>query len=96
MLIDPVRNQTADDVLAPPRLLRISRTHESEMFQSSIMSWSSKIIAVGTTEKNQRSTSGAHDSWYSQQYSSKSPTSGRQALDGRVLASFLDPLVRDG
>ena len=45
------------------------------MFQSSIMSWSSKIIAVGTTEKNQRSTSGDHDSWYSQQYSSKSPTS---------------------
>ena len=46
--------------------LRMSSTHASEMFQSSIMSWSSKIIDDGTTDNSQRSTSGVHDSWYSQ------------------------------
>ena len=42
---------------------RMSRTHASEMFQSSIMSWSSKIITLGTFEKNHRSISGDQASW---------------------------------
>ena len=53
----------------------MSSTHDSDVFQSSIMSWSSKIIALGTTDSTHRSTSGCHDSWYSHVYSSKSATS---------------------
>ena len=53
---------------------RISSTHASEMFQSSIMSWSSKIIDDGTTDKSQRSTAGVHASRYNIVYSSKSAT----------------------
>ena len=41
---------------------RISRTHSAEMFQSSLTSWSSKIIAVGTVESNQRISGSDHDS----------------------------------
>ena len=42
---------------------RMSSSHDDDVFQSSIMSWSSKIIALGTTESIQRSTSGSHASW---------------------------------
>jgi hypothetical protein len=52
----------------------MSRTHDAEMFQSSIMSWSSKIMALGTVLNSQRSISGDHDSRYSHVYSSKSAT----------------------
>ena len=56
VLVDPVRHQPADRRgRSHHGCCRMSATHASEMFQSSIMSWSSKIIAVGTTEKNQRS-----------------------------------------
>ncbi len=50
----------------------MSVTHVSEMFQSSIISWSSKIITLGTTESIHRSHGDDHDSWYSQVNSSKS------------------------
>ncbi len=36
------------------RLVRISSTQRCEMFQSSWMSWSSKIIAVETVDSSQR------------------------------------------
>ena len=45
MLVDPVRHEPADDVLAPPRLGADVVDPSAEMFQSSIMSWSSKIMA---------------------------------------------------
>src|SRR5690349_17148304 len=54
---------------------RMSATHVSEMFQSSIMSWSSKIITLGTTDRSQRSHGEDHDSWYSQVNSSNPSTS---------------------
>ena len=52
----------------------MSATHAAEMFQSSIMSWSSNIMALGTVLSIQRSISGCQASWYSQVYSSKSAT----------------------
>ena len=63
MLVDPVRHHRADDVLVPPRLGTGLATHAAEVFQSSITSWSSKIMALGTTEITHRSTSSRHDSW---------------------------------
>ena len=62
MLIDPVRNSPPITCSRHQGSRRMSRTHDAEMFQSSIMSWSSKIIALGTTEKNHRSISGRHAS----------------------------------
>ena len=53
----------------------MSATHVSEMFQSSIISWSSKIITLGTTDSSQRSHGEDHDSWYSQVNSSNPSTS---------------------
>ena len=41
---------------------RISCTQRQEMFQSSLTSWSSKIIAVGTVERSQRMSGSDHDS----------------------------------
>ena len=41
---------------------RISAIHESEMFQSSWTSWSSKIIVEGTAESSQRMSGSDHDS----------------------------------
>ena len=45
------------------------------MFQSSITSWSSKIIALGTVEISHRMAGSRHESQYSRAYSSKSATS---------------------
>jgi hypothetical protein len=50
-------------------------TQAAEVFQSSLMSWSSKIIAVGTVDSSQRSTGSPQASQYSRVYSSKSATS---------------------
>ena len=50
-------------------------TQAAEVFQSSLMSWSSKIIAVGTADSSQRSTGSPQASQYSRVYSSKSATS---------------------
>ena len=41
---------------------RISSTQASEMFQSSLTSWSSKIIAVETVESSQRIAGSLQDS----------------------------------
>ena len=41
---------------------RISSIQESEMFQSSWTSWSSKIIVDGTVESSQRMSGSDHDS----------------------------------
>jgi hypothetical protein len=43
-------------------VLRISSSHEREMFQSSLMSWSSITIAVETVENNQRIGGSRQDS----------------------------------
>ena len=51
---------------------RISRRHDHEVFQSSRMSWSSKIIAEGTVDSTQRMTASLHASRYSSAYSTKS------------------------
>ena len=51
---------------------RISATQSRDVFQSSMTSWSSKIIAVGTVESSQRTDGSHHESRYSRQYSSKS------------------------
>ena len=40
----------------------ISRFQSSEVFQSSRMSWSSKIIALGTVESSQRFAGSVHAS----------------------------------
>ncbi len=53
----------------------MSSTHDAEMFQSSMMSWSSNIMAVGTVDSSQRISGSVQDSWYSRVYSSKSATS---------------------
>ena len=46
VLVDPVRHERAGDARLPPRLARASpRPRLQEMFQSSLTSWSSKIIA---------------------------------------------------
>jgi hypothetical protein len=41
---------------------RISSTHSSDVFQSSITSWSSKIIAEGTVDSSQRIGGSVHAS----------------------------------
>ena len=41
---------------------RFSSTHDWEMFQSSLTSWSSKIIAEGTVDSSQRMSGSDHDS----------------------------------
>ena len=41
---------------------RASATQSHEMFQSSITSWSSKIIALGTVESSQRMSGSLHAS----------------------------------
>ena len=51
---------------------RISRRQDHEVFQSSRMSWSSNIIAEGSVESAQRTTSSLHASRYSSAYSTKS------------------------
>ncbi len=52
----------------------ISRRQESEVFQSSRRSWSSKIIELGSVDSSHRTCGSDHDSSYSQVYSSKSRT----------------------
>ena len=56
-------------------LAAYSRRHAAEVFQSSCTSWSSKIIAVGTTESSQRTDGSVHASQYRKQYSAKFATS---------------------
>ena len=51
---------------------RISSTQSIDVFQSSMTSWSSKIIADGTVESSQRIGGSLHASRYSRVYSSKS------------------------
>ena len=51
---------------------RISRRHDHDVFQSSRMSWSSKIIAEGTVDSTQRITGSLQASRYSSAYSTKS------------------------
>ena len=51
---------------------RICATQSREVFQSSMTSWSSKIIAVGTVDSSQRTAGSHHASRYRRQYSSKS------------------------
>ena len=41
---------------------RISSSQEPEMFQSSLMSWSSHDIEIETVEKSQRMIGSLHDS----------------------------------
>jgi len=41
---------------------RISSTHDCEMFQSSLTSWSSKIIVEGTVASSQRMSGSLHAS----------------------------------
>ncbi len=41
----------------------ISRRHSCEVFQSSRMSWSSKIIELGSVDSSHRTSGSAHDSW---------------------------------
>src|SRR3954468_3406505 len=52
-----------------------SRRHAHEVFQSSLTSWSSKIIAVGIVDSSQRTERSPHDSQYRRVYSSKSAIS---------------------
>ena len=40
----------------------MSRRQAAEVFQSSAMSWSSKIIEDGTVESSQRTSGSVHDS----------------------------------
>ncbi len=54
---------------------RMCSTQAAEVFQSSLMSWSSKIMAVGTVDSSQASTGSPQASQYSRVYSSKSATS---------------------
>src|SRR6478735_4985121 len=60
---------------------RASATQSHEMFQSSITSWSSKIIALGTVESSQRMSGSLHASRYRWAYSSKSATSSPGGCD---------------
>ena len=41
---------------------RISATQSRDVFQSSMTSWSSKIMAVGTVESSQRTEGSHHES----------------------------------
>ena len=50
VLVDPVGRETADDPLVPPGRRVHPRCRLWEVFQSSRMSWSSKIIALGRVE----------------------------------------------
>ena len=52
----------ADDPLVPPALrAHVARATSRLVFQSSMTSWSSKIIAVGTVESSQRIGGSLHD-----------------------------------
>jgi hypothetical protein len=51
---------------------RALATQSRDVFQSSMTSWSSKIIAEGTVESSQRTAGSLHESWYRRQYSWKS------------------------
>ncbi len=42
--------------------LRASSTHSQEMFQSSITSWSSNTITLGTVDSSQRMSGSVHAS----------------------------------
>ena len=50
---------------------RMSSTQDFDVFQSSWMSWSSKIIAEGTVESSQRMCGSVHAARYRRVYSSK-------------------------
>ncbi len=65
-----------------------SRRQAPEMFQSSWTSWSSKIIAVGTTEKSQRTAGSLQASRYRAQYSAKSATSPGGAVVSGLAARW--------
>src|SRR5579864_1596825 len=68
-----------------------SRRQAAEVFQSSCTSWSSKIIAVGMTEKSQRTSGSLQASRYRAQYSSKSAisSSGAALADGALAGGAL-------
>jgi len=70
---------------------RISSTHDCEMFQSSLTSWSSKIIVDGTVASSQRMSGSDQDSRYSCVYSSKSAISspGGSARSRRCLMNSI-------
>ncbi len=60
----------------------MSSIHDSEVFQSSWTSWSSKIIALGIVECSQRIAGCIQASRYSQVYSSKSAASPTGSASG--------------
>lgn len=62
VLVDPVRHQAAEDPLAPPGVARMSATQEALVFQSSMTSWSSKIMQLGTVDSSQRISGSSQDS----------------------------------
>ena len=66
MLVDPVAHDAADGTPCHHGLARLSSTHEREMFQSSLMSWSSQTIDSETVEKSQRISGSSQASAYSQ------------------------------
>ncbi len=60
---------------------RIRLTHVADVFQSSWTSWSSKIIAPGTSARNGAISGSVHELRYSSQYSVKSATSSPGPID---------------
>ena len=76
----------------------ISRCQLCEVFQSSRMSWSSKIIALGSVDSSQRFSGSVQASQYRWEYSSKSLSSSpggssRLRRRGDELAHLLAGLV---
>jgi hypothetical protein len=59
---------------------RASSSQDSEMFQSSWTSWSSKIMAEGTVERSHLIVGSFQESQYRRVYSSKSATSSPGGL----------------
>ena len=63
VLVHPVRHQAAEDPLAPPAAWRACRRSQAALvFQSSMTSWSSKIMQLGTVESSQRTSGSSQDS----------------------------------
>jgi hypothetical protein len=64
-----------------PPVARIWATQSREVFQSSMTSWSSKNIAVGTVDSSHRISGSVHESQYSPTYSSN-PTISSSGQSG--------------
>ena len=62
VLVDPVADQAAADPVRPPAARCISPRQAAEVFQSSIISWSSKIIDDGTVDSSHRTCGSLQDS----------------------------------